>query len=137
MIGLYAVRGTKHRHLMPWVPTLHVYFPLGCFAGWKAIYEVVVKPFYWDKTAHGIFDATDSEETPEVIPGMVMLPVLGQIGGRSLAELAAEMPQTQPVIHSALHEVTAETAPKPHADGRSKDDNDAAVPPLRLTARVG
>lgn len=35
--GLWAVRGKDHRHLMPWVPTLHFYFPLGCLAAWKAI----------------------------------------------------------------------------------------------------
>lgn len=56
VVGVWAVRGRAHRHLIPWVPTLHVYFPLGALAGWKAIYEVIVKPFYWDKTTHGVFD---------------------------------------------------------------------------------
>ena len=55
-VGLWAVRGRAHRHLLPWVPTLHLYFPLGCLAAWKAIYEVVAKPFYWDKTQHGLFE---------------------------------------------------------------------------------
>ncbi len=89
-IGLYAVRGPKHRHLMAWVPTLHVYFPLGCLAGWKAIYEVVRHPFYWDKTAHGVFDESDLDE--EVGPDTVQLPLLGQIGGRRLDEIAAQPP---------------------------------------------
>jgi len=66
-IGCWAVRGRRHRHLLPWVPTLHLYFPLGCLAAWKAIYEVVAKPFYWDKTQHGIFDA-GQDETPETGP---------------------------------------------------------------------
>ncbi|MFP1643241.1 glycosyltransferase [Pontitalea aquivivens] len=57
-VGLWAVRGRAHRHLIVWVPTLHFYFPLGALAGWKAIYEVVAAPFYWDKTCHGVFDAT-------------------------------------------------------------------------------
>ncbi len=66
VVGLWAVRGTSHRHLMPWVPTLHFYFPLGCLAGWKAIYEVIAKPFFWDKTAHGIYDCSEegAAETP-------------------------------------------------------------------------
>ncbi|MFD2174899.1 glycosyltransferase family 2 protein [Rhodobacter lacus] len=55
-VGAWAVRGAAHRHLIPWVPSLHAYFPLSAVAGWKAIYEVIVKPFYWDKTAHGVFD---------------------------------------------------------------------------------
>ncbi|TBN39983.1 glycosyltransferase [Paracoccus subflavus] len=79
-VGMWAVRGNKHRHLMAWVPSLHLYFPLGCLAGWKAIYEVVVKPFYWDKTAHGIFDASDIVVMPA--DGTVSLPLLGQIGDR-------------------------------------------------------
>lgn len=77
-VGMWAVRGSKHRHLMPWVPTLHLYFPLGCLAGWKAIYEVVVRPFYWDKTAHGLHDAADAAVSPG--DGTVSIPLLGQIG---------------------------------------------------------
>ena len=30
-----------------------------CIRDRKAIYEVVAKPFYWDKTQHGIFDAAE------------------------------------------------------------------------------
>lgn len=100
-VGLWATRGKAHRHLWPWVPTLHIYHPLGCLAGWKAIYEVVTKPFYWDKTAHGLFDGCEdhieADEHPELVrltlqksttnqgieepikKGRVM-PVLGQVG---------------------------------------------------------
>ncbi|WP_246831949.1 glycosyltransferase family 2 protein [Thioclava sp. F36-7] len=53
----WACRGAEHRHLIKWVPTLHLYYPLGALAGWKALYELVARPFYWDKTSHGIFDA--------------------------------------------------------------------------------
>lgn len=102
VIGLWAVRGDKHRHLMAWVPTLHFYFPLGCLAGWKAIYEIVVKPFYWDKTTHGIYDAIDTETPAEstAMSGEVALPVLGQIGGRSLSEVAEALPE-QPCTQTA------------------------------------
>ncbi len=51
--GLFAVRGAAHRHLLFWVPSLHFYFPLGVFAAYKALWELVFAPFYWDKTAHG------------------------------------------------------------------------------------
>ncbi|MTD99231.1 glycosyltransferase [Paracoccus sp. YIM 132242] len=79
-VGMWAVRADKHRHLMYWVPSLHLYFPLGCLAGWKAIYEVVVKPFYWDKTAHGIYDAADAAAPGH--DGTVAVPLLGPIGER-------------------------------------------------------
>lgn len=90
-VGLWAVRGGKHRHLLAWVPSLHLYFPLGCLAGWKAIYEVVVRPFYWDKTQHGVFDAaaeSAADDSASTSDGLVPVPLLGPIGGRSLADLA-------------------------------------------------
>ncbi|MGG7644216.1 glycosyltransferase family 2 protein [Rhodovulum sp. YNF3179] len=52
-IALAATSGPKHRFLMPWVPSMHLYFPLGALAAWKAVYEIVARPFYWDKTDHG------------------------------------------------------------------------------------
>ncbi|MDQ2091674.1 glycosyltransferase [Marimonas arenosa] len=53
LINATAVAGRKHRHLLPWVPTLHFYYPLGAVAAYKALYELIVVPFYWDKTQHG------------------------------------------------------------------------------------
>ncbi len=51
--GLYAVSGRDHRHLMPWVATMMFYWPLGTLAVYKALYELMLAPFYWDKTSHG------------------------------------------------------------------------------------
>ncbi len=85
-VNLWAVRGAKHRHLRIWVPLMHFYYPLGCLAGWKAIYEVVVNPFYWDKTVHGVFD--EAEETPAPAPlaeGLAHVPLLGQIDSSHVA----------------------------------------------------
>ncbi|MEM6578640.1 MAG: glycosyltransferase [Pseudomonadota bacterium] len=55
-LAIYAlsVSGPKHRHLMLWVPTMHFYWPLGAIAAYKALYELVAKPFFWDKTTHGL-----------------------------------------------------------------------------------
>ena len=33
-------------------PTMLLYFPLATLAAWKAVVELVVAPFYWDKTDH-------------------------------------------------------------------------------------
>ncbi|MCV2864858.1 glycosyltransferase [Albidovulum sediminicola] len=52
----WSLRGRKHRHLIKWVPLMHLYMPLASLSSYKAIYEVVCRPFYWDKTAHGIID---------------------------------------------------------------------------------
>ncbi|MFC3836806.1 glycosyltransferase [Paracoccus rhizosphaerae] len=92
LVGLYAVRRKRHRHLLPWVASLHFYFPLGCLAGWKALYEVAAKPFYWNKTAHGLFSEAEVTPEPPALPeGLVSIPVLGRIGGRNLTEVAADL----------------------------------------------
>ncbi|WP_368187133.1 glycosyltransferase family 2 protein [Aestuariibius sp. HNIBRBA575] len=40
--------------VMFWAPTLHVYFPLATLASYKGLWELATRPFYWDKTAHGV-----------------------------------------------------------------------------------
>ncbi|HBZ43475.1 MAG TPA: glycosyl transferase [Maritimibacter sp.] len=55
-VGMIAVGGPEHRFLRKWVPTLHFYFPLASLAATKGLIEIVVKPFYWDKTQHGHAD---------------------------------------------------------------------------------
>ena len=50
--ALGAARAGK-RGLWPWVPTLLLYFPLATLAAWKALIELVIAPYYWDKTSHG------------------------------------------------------------------------------------
>ena len=52
-VALFAVSATRHRGMWLWVPTMHLYFPLATIAGYKGIWEMVARPFYWDKTAHG------------------------------------------------------------------------------------
>lgn len=53
LVNATAVSGPNHRHLLAWVPTMHFYYPLGAIAAYKALYELVLQPFYWDKTQHG------------------------------------------------------------------------------------
>ncbi|MEP6018379.1 MAG: glycosyltransferase family 2 protein [Paracoccaceae bacterium] len=54
LIGVSAVSSRTHRHLVPWVITMPFYFTLGALAAYKALFELVLRPFYWDKTDHGI-----------------------------------------------------------------------------------
>ncbi|MGB7241793.1 MAG: glycosyl transferase, partial [Sulfitobacter sp.] len=61
--SFYAVSGRQHRHLLAWVPTLLFYFPLGALASYKALYEMVRNPFYWDKTQHGVSDTPDQHSS--------------------------------------------------------------------------
>ncbi len=60
-----AMRRTRHRFSLWWVAALHVYFPLGALASYKAAWEVVTRPFFWDKTSHGHFDGAERDARPE------------------------------------------------------------------------
>jgi cellulose synthase/poly-beta-1,6-N-acetylglucosamine synthase-like glycosyltransferase len=39
-----------------WAPLMHLYFPLATLAAFKALWEVGTRPYFWDKTAHGLYD---------------------------------------------------------------------------------
>ncbi|WP_170412179.1 glycosyltransferase [Ruegeria atlantica] len=53
IVGVLAVAAPERRFLLPWVPTMPLYFPLGVLAAYKALWELASKPFFWDKTQHG------------------------------------------------------------------------------------
>lgn len=53
----FAASGPAHRHLIGWTPTTDLYFPLATVAAFKALLEMVTRPFFWDKTSHGQDDA--------------------------------------------------------------------------------
>lgn len=74
-----AVSGRMHRHLLPWTPTMHFYMPLAAVAGYKALYELALKPFFWDKTRHGLSlravrPAGDHGAADEPVPAALPLP---------------------------------------------------------------
>lgn len=54
--ALIALRRTPNRVHPGWVLMLHLYFPLATLAAYKAAWELVTRPFWWDKTSHGHFD---------------------------------------------------------------------------------
>ncbi len=56
-VGYLALQAPRHRSLRLWLPTLHGYFPLAVLAVYKALWELISAPFYWDKTAHGEHEA--------------------------------------------------------------------------------
>ncbi len=56
--------------LLPWIFAMAAYFPLATLAAYKALYELVLNPYYWDKTAHG----KTREATEETVPGVAATP---------------------------------------------------------------
>jgi len=60
-VSALAVTSARKRELIKWTPTLHFYFPLAALAAHKGVIELATKPFYWDKTSHGIFSPTQAK----------------------------------------------------------------------------
>lgn len=63
-IGVLAVSARERRFLLQWIPAMLLYYPLGVIAAYKALWELAVKPFFWDKTEHG----QAGEDQPPVAP---------------------------------------------------------------------
>uniref|UniRef100_A0AAN0MGW8 Glycosyltransferase n=1 Tax=Yoonia rhodophyticola TaxID=3137370 RepID=A0AAN0MGW8_9RHOB len=59
-----GVRKAGKGWLIKWALTLQFYFPLAALAAYKGLYELATKPFYWDKTAHGVLLPTGWQATP-------------------------------------------------------------------------
>ncbi|WP_027236808.1 glycosyltransferase [Leisingera caerulea] len=54
IICITAARDMGRPWLAGWAPAMILYFPMGALAAAKAAYELVARPFFWDKTAHGV-----------------------------------------------------------------------------------
>lgn len=48
-----ALADSGRTRLMPWTPTLLLYWPLGAIACYRAVAEAFYAPFHWHKTEHG------------------------------------------------------------------------------------
>ncbi len=56
-----------HRGLGWWVPTMHLYFPLGTLAAWKGLIEIALRPYYWDKTTHGFSQPIRGDQPASIL----------------------------------------------------------------------
>ncbi len=52
--AILAAFASKRRSLALWAPCLLFYYVMGAAAAYKALYEFVFRPFFWDKTHHGL-----------------------------------------------------------------------------------
>lgn len=52
VIATRSILGQDRGRLIPFVLTMPFYFPLATLAGYKALFELIFHPYYWDKTAH-------------------------------------------------------------------------------------
>ncbi|KQI69001.1 hypothetical protein AN189_08585 [Loktanella sp. 3ANDIMAR09] len=69
LVAAIALRRADKLRLLGWALTLQFYFPLGSLAVYKGLLELAWKPFWWDKTAHGILLPQDQLKTlPRPVP---------------------------------------------------------------------
>jgi len=73
-LAMVAASRTRHASLLIWAPTLHLYFPLAALAMYKGLWEMIARPFYWDKTSHG-HSAARPAATPRHAPQQPRHPV--------------------------------------------------------------
>ena len=66
VLYMLAVSGPKHRHLVPWTLLMSPYMVLGTLAIYKGAWELITRPFYWEKTAHGHSDDIYLQASSEV-----------------------------------------------------------------------
>lgn len=50
---------TRHVH---WIPVLWPYFALGTVAVYRALTDAIIRPFWWDKTSHGVSQSRGQTE---------------------------------------------------------------------------
>ena len=50
VIGCVAVSGARHRFLIEWAVTLPLYFPMAALAAYKALLELICRPFYFPQS---------------------------------------------------------------------------------------
>ncbi|WP_308917391.1 glycosyltransferase family 2 protein [Jannaschia sp. LMIT008] len=70
-MGLNAAgcRGRAHRRLRLWVVVMPFYYVLGALAAYRAAWDLLTRPFHWNKTAHGAFGGADRLTPVEPLPG--------------------------------------------------------------------
>lgn len=60
LIGLLALHRSRQSLNRLWLLTQPLYYPLASLAAFKAAWEMLWNPFYWDKTSHGAFSAASA-----------------------------------------------------------------------------
>jgi len=54
VLGALSLRGTRHRGLRPHVIFIPVYWLFVSAAAYRAVWQLIRAPFYWEKTEHGV-----------------------------------------------------------------------------------
>ncbi|SFE49952.1 glycosyltransferase [Shimia marina] len=74
LVWICAANRCQRPRLWVWSLTMALYFPLATAAAYKGLIEMIVAPFYWDKTSHG----KTTEATQHDLPSQETAPPVAQ-----------------------------------------------------------
>ena len=65
-LGFFVLRGKRVRSLVPQLVFIPIYWLLISAAAYRAVYQLVKAPHYWEKTEHGLtsFRRTPNRKQP-------------------------------------------------------------------------
>ncbi|KAB7615538.1 glycosyltransferase [Amylibacter sp. SFDW26] len=75
VLGFTATNTPNHKHLRPWIFTTILYWPITCFASYKALFEMIIRPSYWDKSEHGLNDQLYEKEIEKLTQNSAQFPI--------------------------------------------------------------
>jgi len=61
-LGYRVSKMHQDKYIKYWFITTIFYWPIACFASYKALFEIFSHPAYWDKSEHGLNDASYTDE---------------------------------------------------------------------------
>lgn len=79
VFGLAAAR-LENRPSLIWIFTMPIYFTFATLAAYKGLFELLFRPFYWDKTDHGHFGGTEWQDLAVDIARVDLQPDLKRDG---------------------------------------------------------
>lgn len=65
LLSLVGVLPRKYYRLLPWAMLSPIYWLLQSVGAYKALWQLITKPFYWEKTTHGISKTESANLTPK------------------------------------------------------------------------
>jgi hypothetical protein len=67
-LNMIAVFGRRYYDLLPYALLNPLYWQLHSIAAYLALWQLFTKPFYWEKTIHGLSKFSKAEPSPSVQP---------------------------------------------------------------------
>jgi hypothetical protein len=62
-------------YLIKWTLAMPLYWAMGSIAAYKALYQLITKPHYWEKTSHGLHLPNTQEKKPAPPEAVIMNPL--------------------------------------------------------------